>query len=172
MESSSRLGGSRTTNSKGKAKWLIQRYNGHKNRGIRLSAVLKLVPVAKIATPRRWLVGKCISGLSEAILAKQVRIPGLHIQRSSVPRLANGTAKCRTICRNGRKIYESESIPMSFPEQSFCRVYVGKANPQLKGNRCRILQTWRGKGPHNVLVEFCWGEKIMCPMRCLRKARP
>lgn len=53
----------------------------------------------------------------------------------------------------------------------FDRIYVGKANPQLHGKRCRILINWRRKGPHNVLVEFTWGERIMCPIRCLRKVK-
>ena len=57
-----------------------------------------------------------------------------------------------------------------FPEQDYCRVYIGRMSPLLKGKRCRIITTWRRYGPHNVLVEFENGRRIICPLRCLDKA--
>jgi len=58
-----------------------------------------------------------------------------------------------------------------FPEQHYCRKYVGRAHPDLKGKMCRIINTWRGKAPHNVTVEFEDGFRVVCPMRCLRKVK-
>ncbi len=55
--------------------------------------------------------------------------------------------------------------------QSCDRIYVGKARPQWKGLRCRILKTWRGRGPHNVMIEFADGALAVCPVRCLRKVK-
>ena len=49
--------------------------------------------------------------------------------------------------------------------------YVGKVSPERKGQACRLLQTWRGKAKHNVLVEFKDGKQVVCPMRCLRKRK-
>lgn len=52
------------------------------------------------------------------------------------------------------------------------RVYVGRAGrAELKGKPCRVLTTWRGKGKHNVRVEFEDGERVICPIRCIRKAK-
>ena len=50
-------------------------------------------------------------------------------------------------------------------------IYIGRLNPALCGQPCRLLNTWRGHGPHNVLVEFASGQTVVCPMRCLRRIR-
>jgi len=50
------------------------------------------------------------------------------------------------------------------------RVYVGRLWPEMKNRHCRIINTWRGVGPHNVRIEFEGGEQAICPIRCLRKA--
>ena len=51
------------------------------------------------------------------------------------------------------------------------RVYVGKGRPQWRGLRCRIVKTWRGRGPRNVMIEFADGALAVCPARCLRKVK-
>ncbi len=43
--------------------------------------------------------------------------------------------------------------------------------PDHKAKIGRLLQTWRGKGPHNVRIEFEDGTQTICPMRCLRKIK-
>lgn len=43
--------------------------------------------------------------------------------------------------------------------------YVGRVNPEYKGQPCRLVQTWRGKAIHNVLIEFEDGKQMVCPMR-------
>ena len=50
-------------------------------------------------------------------------------------------------------------------------IYVWRLNPALRGQPCHLLVTWRGHGPHNVLVEFAGGLRVVCPMRCLRRIR-
>ena len=52
---------------------------------------------------------------------------------------------------------------------SYDRVYVGRANEALRGRACCIINTWRGRAPHNVRVEFEDGTRTICPMRCLRR---
>ena len=49
------------------------------------------------------------------------------------------------------------------------RKYVGRLNPRLRGRACRVVRTWRRKAPHNVMVEFADGERVVCPIRCVRK---
>ena len=55
------------------------------------------------------------------------------------------------------------------------RTYVGDrlSRPELlrKGRPCRVLCTWRRRGPHNVLVEFADGSRTICPVRGIRKRR-
>ena len=51
------------------------------------------------------------------------------------------------------------------------RVYVGRAMPEWKGRRCRVVTTWRRKGRHNVKVEFENGDETVCPIRCIRKVK-
>ena len=51
------------------------------------------------------------------------------------------------------------------------RVYRGRMNPALRGKLCRVTQTWRGKAPHNVEVEFADGTRTICPLRCLRRTQ-
>lgn len=54
--------------------------------------------------------------------------------------------------------------------KTFDRAYVGRVGrAELKGQPCRVLTTWRGKGKHNVRIEFENGERVICPVRCLRK---
>lgn len=54
----------------------------------------------------------------------------------------------------------------------FNRRYVGRmGRPELKGKLCRVIQTWRGKGVHNVRLEFENGERVTCPVRCIRKVK-
>jgi len=53
----------------------------------------------------------------------------------------------------------------------FDRIFVGRLLPERKGQRCRILNTWRGKGPHNVRVEFEDGWQMVTPLRCTRKVK-
>ncbi len=43
--------------------------------------------------------------------------------------------------------------------------YVGKVNPKYKGQPCKLICTWRGKGKHNVSVEFEDGYRMVVPMR-------
>ena len=52
------------------------------------------------------------------------------------------------------------------------RIYVGRVRPDWKGRRCRVTQTWRGKGKHNVRIEFEDGSTATCPIRCIRKESP
>ncbi len=40
---------------------------------------------------------------------------------------------------------------------------------RLHGKLCKLLNTWRRHGPHNVLIEFEDGVQVVCSMRCLRK---
>ena len=47
--------------------------------------------------------------------------------------------------------------------------YIGRFKPERRGQQCRLLNTWRGKGPHNVQVEFSDGYRMICPIRCLRR---
>ena len=55
---------------------------------------------------------------------------------------------------------------------TFDRTYVGRAGrPELRGKRCRVLTTWRGKGKHNVRIDFENGERVICPIRCIRKVK-
>ena len=56
---------------------------------------------------------------------------------------------------------------------TYDRRYVGRAGrSELKGKLCRVIQTWRGKGKHNVVIEFESGERVTCPIRCIRKVKP
>ncbi len=48
--------------------------------------------------------------------------------------------------------------------------YIGRMNPERKGQSCRLINTWRRRAPHNVCVEFADGYQMVCPMRTLRKA--
>jgi len=58
-------------------------------------------------------------------------------------------------------------------DEIYDRKYVGHlGRPSLRGKLCRILNTWRGRGLHNVKIEFTDGEITVCPMRCLRRATP
>ena len=50
------------------------------------------------------------------------------------------------------------------------RIYVGRAMEQRRGEPCRMINTWRGGGPHNVQIEFADGVRAVCPVRCIRKA--
>lgn len=50
-------------------------------------------------------------------------------------------------------------------------VYIGRGRTDLRGRSCRIVATWRRHGPHNVLVEFIGGERVVCPMRTLRRSK-
>ena len=52
---------------------------------------------------------------------------------------------------------------------TYDRTYIGRANPALKGCKCRIINTWRRQGPHNVLIEFEGGRREIVPMRSIRK---
>jgi len=45
---------------------------------------------------------------------------------------------------------------------------VGKG--EGSGRPCRLLRTWRGRGPHNVLVATV-DKKLIVPLRRLRKVR-
>ena len=51
--------------------------------------------------------------------------------------------------------------------------YCGRVRPDWRGWQCRIVQTWRGKGKHSVLIEFTEGPQIgrraIVPIRCVRK---
>jgi len=49
--------------------------------------------------------------------------------------------------------------------------YIGNANAERKGQPCRLVNTWRRKGPHNVMVMFADGYEMITAMRCLRKAK-
>jgi len=51
------------------------------------------------------------------------------------------------------------------------RLYVGDrvSRPELRGQPCRVVCTWRRRGKHNVLVEFADGSRAVCPVRCIRK---
>lgn len=40
-----------------------------------------------------------------------------------------------------------------------------------KGHRCRVLARGKRGGPHNVLVEFEDGERVVAPRFAIRKAR-
>lgn len=52
------------------------------------------------------------------------------------------------------------------------RRYVGiHGRPGLTAKRWRRIKTWRGKGPHNVLLVAVDGERIVCPARCTRKVK-
>ncbi len=61
---------------------------------------------------------------------------------------------------------------MTDPAGQYPRVYVGKARPQWKGRRCRIIGTWGGHAPHNVLLQFDDGTYTICPIRCVRRVKP
>ena len=50
------------------------------------------------------------------------------------------------------------------------RIFIGRLLPERKGQRCRVVNTWRGRGPHNVRIEFADGHTTVCPVRCIRKA--
>lgn len=51
------------------------------------------------------------------------------------------------------------------------RIYIGKANPERKGKRCRIVHTWKGKyAIRNVGVEFEDGYNMTTHIRCVRKS--
>ena len=50
-------------------------------------------------------------------------------------------------------------------------IYVGRTMPAWHGRECRIVTTWRGKGRHNVEVEFAGGSRTVTPIRCLRKIK-
>lgn len=54
----------------------------------------------------------------------------------------------------------------------FNRRYVGRAGrPELRGKPCRVLHGWRGQGAiRNVHLEFQSGERLACPVRCIRKS--
>lgn len=53
---------------------------------------------------------------------------------------------------------------------AFNRIYVGRTGrDDLRGRLCRVVATWRGRGPHNVAIEFENGERVICPVRCIRK---
>ena len=53
---------------------------------------------------------------------------------------------------------------------TWTHTYRGRlGRPELRGQRCRILQTWRRQGKHNVKIELEGGEVTTCPIRCLRK---
>ena len=51
------------------------------------------------------------------------------------------------------------------------RKYIGRgpARPELHGRSCRVVNTWRGHGPRNVLIEFEDGQRVVCPVRTIRK---
>ncbi len=52
-------------------------------------------------------------------------------------------------------------------------IFVGRINPERKGQRCILEQTWRGRHTkHNVRVRFIDdGWPMICPMRCLRRLK-
>ena len=50
-------------------------------------------------------------------------------------------------------------------------IYVGRWCPKRKNWHCRLLTTWRRRAPHNVLVEFEDGFRMVVPMRTLRKIK-
>lgn len=53
------------------------------------------------------------------------------------------------------------------------RRYVGRAGPHLKGQLCRFIHGWKGRHSiHNVCIEFENGERVSCPSRCVKKAKP
>lgn len=55
---------------------------------------------------------------------------------------------------------------------NYDRVYVGRmGRADLVGRRCRIVNTWRRRSPHNVRIEFEDGERVVCPLRCVRKEK-
>ena len=60
---------------------------------------------------------------------------------------------------------------MTDPPGTFPRRYVGKTMPHWHGRLCRIVQTWRGRGPHNVWIQFEDGIETICPIRCTRKIK-
>ena len=49
--------------------------------------------------------------------------------------------------------------------------FVGALLPTRQGQPCRLVNTWRGRGPHNVRVEFADGHRVVCPVRCTRKIK-
>lgn len=52
----------------------------------------------------------------------------------------------------------------------FNRIYIGRAGrPELRGKLCKVLETWKRHGKHNVWIEFEDGEQVICPVRCIRK---
>lgn len=57
------------------------------------------------------------------------------------------------------------------PARSTVRRYVGDrlSRPELRGRLCRVINTWRGRGPHNIQVEFPDGTRVACPVRCIRR---
>ena len=50
--------------------------------------------------------------------------------------------------------------------------FVGRFRPDLRDQECRIINTWRRKGKHNVRIEFDDGLQLVTPMRCLRRVKP
>ena len=50
-------------------------------------------------------------------------------------------------------------------------IYIGRMMLERKGQQCRLLNTWRRRAPHNVLVEFGDGFRVVVPMRTLRKIK-
>ncbi len=52
------------------------------------------------------------------------------------------------------------------------RIYTGDrlSRPELRGRRCRVLTTWRGRHSiRNVRLVFVDGATTTCPVRCIRK---
>jgi len=50
--------------------------------------------------------------------------------------------------------------------------YTGRMRPERQGQPCTLLTTWRRKAPHNVLIEFEDGFKMVTPMRgCVRRRK-
>ncbi len=54
---------------------------------------------------------------------------------------------------------------------TYDRRYCGRppARTDLYGLLCRVVTTWRRKGPRNVLIEFEDRQRVICPIRTIRK---
>ena len=64
-------------------------------------------------------------------------------------------------------VFQSWSMNYWFVHQRelLSRMLTGRTMPKRKGQPCKLLTTWRRRAPHNVLIEFKDGFRVVVPMR-------
>ncbi len=48
----------------------------------------------------------------------------------------------------------------------------GAGRPELRGQKCRIIETWSRYGRDKVMIGFTTKQRFVCLRRCIRRLRP